>query len=1098
MRLLDRVGRFLDDVLLPEELREALDDADARAEAGALDDAERAYELVLAARPQAARARFGLAAVRERAGRPAEALEAARPLREADPDDAAVAALVARVALALGRLDEAADAARDAARALAGEGGAALAGACALRARVERARGRPDRARRELRKAVAAAPADLALRLELLETLAEAQREAEARAVAASLDAHAERADASDAARVGAALVRAGASDAAEPWLARAAEAGHRDAALALVRGWLARAAAAPEAASETLSRAEDAARRAVAAGGGAEALVALGDVLVARGDAAGGVDAWLAAVSARRRGPDADAALAARACLHAPARDVARLERAASLTASLSGASDTAGGSPAGPAQRAGAVARALAALARGRPDDAAATLADVLGEADALLPDATSEVAATAVSGGAAPAAESGLAAEAASEVAATAVSGGAAPAAESGLAAEAAGDSAPDPRGPDDRAVRGRARLAWAEVLAAREQWSSALRALAALDRAALVSAADVARASELARALPRLWLRRDGGALDVAAALDVALEVLGRRPEPHGDARAALAREREGLDEPLLVAVLGEFNAGKSTLVNAIVGAPIAPTGVLPTTATLNVLRHGPVERVRVVTRDGTAHEGGVDALGALLAAAERRGGAESVDRVEIAVPSPALARVWLLDTPGVNALDPAHERLARRAAARADVVLWVFSAAQAGKASEAAWLRPLLVEGRPLVAVVNKADRLTAAERDAVRGALAQALPGLGAAAGSSPLGAYEEDARDRAALSLRPAGGGLLGGAPLFVSARDGLDARLRGDAEAVAQSGLGAVLAVFEGTLGARAEELKRRAVASRLRATLDEALRAEAAHAERLAASAAALAARRAALAPLRSRLEADADAALAALALALGRAAEEAAAEVLAFWRPRRGRVARRGIDREDRAFLAEVLGDRVERAVRAAGDGVAERWSAALADASASAGPAVRLDPRGGAAAPPHGAPTAAGTPPGPPVDPSLLAAMARAEATACFARLAGEQRGLLAGGALDRFFSEVLPRAEPTLDALRPALAAATVDPGASARPALRTAAARLVALLGARLARAERTALDASRRHRDDVLEPLEALRAVLDDAHAS
>ena len=55
--------------------------------------------------------------------------------------------------------------------------------------------------------------------------------------------------------------------------------------------------------------------------------------------------------------------------------------------------------------------------------------------------------------------------------------------------------------------------------------------------------------------------------------------------------------AAARALEAFDRPLLVAVMGEFNAGKSSFVNALCGDEVAPTGVTPTTATINVLRHG---------------------------------------------------------------------------------------------------------------------------------------------------------------------------------------------------------------------------------------------------------------------------------------------------------------------------------------------------------------------------------------------------------------------------------------------------------------------------------------------------------------------
>ena len=46
-------------------------------------------------------------------------------------------------------------------------------------------------------------------------------------------------------------------------------------------------------------------------------------------------------------------------------------------------------------------------------------------------------------------------------------------------------------------------------------------------------------------------------------------------------------------------------MGEFNAGKSSFVNALAGAEVAPTGVTPTTATVNVLRYGAEPAARVV-------------------------------------------------------------------------------------------------------------------------------------------------------------------------------------------------------------------------------------------------------------------------------------------------------------------------------------------------------------------------------------------------------------------------------------------------------------------------------------------------------------
>jgi len=82
-------------------------------------------------------------------------------------------------------------------------------------------------------------------------------------------------------------------------------------------------------------------------------------------------------------------------------------------------------------------------------------------------------------------------------------------------------------------------------------------------------------------------------------------------------------------------------MGEFNAGKSTFINALIGEEVAPMGVTPTTATLNVLRYGAERRVRVVHFDDTVREGAYEDLRRILAEAERA--SRSVRRVEILFP-----------------------------------------------------------------------------------------------------------------------------------------------------------------------------------------------------------------------------------------------------------------------------------------------------------------------------------------------------------------------------------------------------------------------------------------------------------------------
>jgi tetratricopeptide (TPR) repeat protein/GTP-binding protein EngB required for normal cell division len=178
---------------------------------------------------------------------------------------------------------------------------------------------------------------------------------------------------------------------------------------------------------------------------------------------------------------------------------------------------------------------------------------------------------------------------------------------------------------------------------------------------------------------------------------------------------------VARAAAALDQPLLVTVMGEFSSGKSSFVNAFIGADVAPTGITPTTATINVVRYGRERGGRIIAADGTAQALGWEPLMAQLRALTPDD-ARAIDRVEILVPLPQLEKINIVDTPGLNSIQPEHEATARAFIAKADAVVWVFTAAQGGKASEKKALQSIRDEGKRVLGVLNKADQLEAGER----------------------------------------------------------------------------------------------------------------------------------------------------------------------------------------------------------------------------------------------------------------------------------------------------------------------------------------------------------------------------------------
>lgn len=160
---------------------------------------------------------------------------------------------------------------------------------------------------------------------------------------------------------------------------------------------------------------------------------------------------------------------------------------------------------------------------------------------------------------------------------------------------------------------------------------------------------------------------------------------ALEGLGVEPVT----RKALADAHAQLAQPFLLVVVGEFNAGKSALINALVGSPLVEEGVTPTTSSVGILRYGPVLE-RTLRPDGIR---------------------------EVEAPAPILRSIAIVDTPGTNAVLREHEALTRDFLPRADLVLFVSSADRPYTESERAFLAAIREWGKKVVLVLNKADLL---------------------------------------------------------------------------------------------------------------------------------------------------------------------------------------------------------------------------------------------------------------------------------------------------------------------------------------------------------------------------------------------
>lgn len=177
----------------------------------------------------------------------------------------------------------------------------------------------------------------------------------------------------------------------------------------------------------------------------------------------------------------------------------------------------------------------------------------------------------------------------------------------------------------------------------------------------------------------------------------------------------------------------VSVLGAFKSGKSTLVNALLGEEVVPTGVLPLTAVSTEVSHGAHGAV-VVHADGTRCE---IPLARLTEYVTEQGNPESsrqVAHVEVTVPAPLLGLgLVLVDTPGFGSIYRQNDEEAYRALRETDGAIVVLSSETPMSQQERELVASLAQRESPTFFLLNKVDRVTPAERDHIARFVAEVL-----------------------------------------------------------------------------------------------------------------------------------------------------------------------------------------------------------------------------------------------------------------------------------------------------------------------------------------------------------------------------
>lgn len=197
------------------------------------------------------------------------------------------------------------------------------------------------------------------------------------------------------------------------------------------------------------------------------------------------------------------------------------------------------------------------------------------------------------------------------------------------------------------------------------------------------------------------------------------------------------RGEVSAIQRRLAGPLRVAIAGRVKAGKSTLLNALVGERLAATDAGECTRLVTIYREGLGYEVRAHLRDGRTEPLAFRREGALQIELGRLTVGE-IDRLEVGWPSSALRAMTLIDTPGLASIHDENSArtqdflaLGENRSSEADAVIYLMRHLHR---SDAEFLDAFLdrsvghVSPVNTVAVLSRADEIGAARLDAMASA----------------------------------------------------------------------------------------------------------------------------------------------------------------------------------------------------------------------------------------------------------------------------------------------------------------------------------------------------------------------------------
>jgi GTP-binding protein EngB required for normal cell division len=176
-----------------------------------------------------------------------------------------------------------------------------------------------------------------------------------------------------------------------------------------------------------------------------------------------------------------------------------------------------------------------------------------------------------------------------------------------------------------------------------------------------------------------------------------------------------------------EDHFYLAVLGQFKRGKSSLMNAIIGRDILPTGILPLTSVVTIIKYGTEDKLIINRKDSSFHEElPINELDEYVTEKNNPGNHKKIKTVTVELPVSFLRRgIKLADTPGIGSSINANTATTYDFLPECDAALFVTGTDSPMTAAEIDFLKDVREFAGKIFFVVNKIDLVKETEKNEV-------------------------------------------------------------------------------------------------------------------------------------------------------------------------------------------------------------------------------------------------------------------------------------------------------------------------------------------------------------------------------------